>query len=473
MATVDNNFITGAVLGDLVLGAFNTNNIWFTNANTNTTRMRLDSDGGGTFSGFVSASGPKSQIRVNGNSVGCGILLSNTIVGANRRNWGIFTEENVEGDFVIERSTTSGGTPNTPVLSLSRDGAATFNTSASTAVSMISSSTASGLQLNNTGGTNSNWIIQSDGGAVAGQAALRFYSITASAYRMSIDGSGNVGIGTSSPTVRLHVLTSGSAIGTFASESANGGWIRFARSTSTIYGYLGSGIELVTGGGANDFALTAESSNILFATSGGNERMRITGTNGNLLIGTTGEYAFQGGAIIRAKRDTNTGVNIQIDNQSNTANAAAHVIFSTSGNGWVIGMGSQSSSSGNTFYFSPDPTSALNKVATLTTGGVWSTSGGGTSDLRTKEDIDYNFDNGIESILKLQPTKFKFKTAPDKQRRGFIAQDVLDVIPDLVLGDGEKENGTYGLDYDGILALAVKAIQELTQKVNELEIKIK
>ncbi len=124
MATANNNFITGAVLGDLVLGAYNTNNIWFINNNTNTTRMRLDSDGGGTFSGFVSASGPKSQIRVNGNSVGCGISLSHTIVGANRRNWGIFTEQDVEGDFVIKRSNSSGGSAEsgTSILSLSRDG---------------------------------------------------------------------------------------------------------------------------------------------------------------------------------------------------------------------------------------------------------------------------------------------------------------------------------------------------------------
>jgi hypothetical protein len=109
--------------------------------------------------------------------------------------------------------------------------------------------------------------------------------------------------------------------------------------------------------------------------------------------------------------------------------------------------------------------SAWGIQGSLTSAGVWSTTGGGTSDARTKEEIDYNFDNGIESILKLQPTKFKFKIAPNKQRRGFIAQDVLEVIPDLVLGDGEKEDGTYGLDYDGILALAVKAIQELNQTV--------
>jgi hypothetical protein len=60
----------------------------------------------------------------------------------------------------------------------------------------------------------------------------------------------------------------------------------------------------------------------------------------------------------------------------------------------------------------------------------------------------------------LKPAKFKFKLNPNNVRRGFIAQDVLEVIPDLVLGDGDKECGIYGLDYDGVLALTVKAIQE-------------
>ena len=129
---------------------------------------------------------------------------------------------------------------------------------------------------------------------------------------------------------------------------------------------------------------------------------------------------------------------------------------------WTVGQGLNGV--GNTFAFY----SSGNK-ATLTTAGVWSTTGGGTSDLRTKNEIDYNFDNGIESILRLRPTKFKFKIAPDKQRRGFIAQDVLEVIPDLVLGDGEVEGGTYGLDYDGILSLTVKALQETMCKIKVLE----
>jgi hypothetical protein len=45
MATASNNFVAGSVAGDLVLGAFNTSSIIFTNANTNTQRMKLTSGG--------------------------------------------------------------------------------------------------------------------------------------------------------------------------------------------------------------------------------------------------------------------------------------------------------------------------------------------------------------------------------------------------------------------------------------------
>ena len=50
---------------------------------------------------------------------------------------------------------------------------------------------------------------------------------------------------------------------------------------------------------------------------------------------------------------------------------------------------------------------------------------------------------------------------------GFIAQDVLEAgIPNLVHG---KEEEGYGLDYNGILSLAVKAIQEHQCTINTLK----
>jgi hypothetical protein len=112
-------------------------------------------------------------------------------------------------------------------------------------------------------------------------------------------------------------------------------------------------------------------------------------------------------------------------------------------------------------------------ILSLTDAGVITTDGGGTSDLRTKNNIEY-INSDISSIInQLRPIKFEFKTSPGKIRHGFIAQDVLEIKPDLVLGDGDKENGTYGLDYDGILALTVKALQESNKKIFELETMIK
>jgi len=112
-------------------------------------------------------------------------------------------------------------------------------------------------------------------------------------------------------------------------------------------------------------------------------------------------------------------------------------------------------------------------IFSLTDAGVLSTPGGGTSDKRLKNNIEYISGDSSSIILKLKPAKFEFNKYVGIKRHGFIAQDVLETTPDLVLGDGEKKDGVYGLDYDGILALTVKSLQEALIKINDLEIKIK
>jgi hypothetical protein len=108
-------------------------------------------------------------------------------------------------------------------------------------------------------------------------------------------------------------------------------------------------------------------------------------------------------------------------------------------------------------------------IFTLTDAGVLNTPGGGTSDRRTKDNINYITESATYTINQLQPAEFEFKNNLGVKRHGFIAQDVLEIKPDLVLGDGNKENGTYGLDYDGILALTVKALQEANTRIDKLE----
>jgi len=108
-------------------------------------------------------------------------------------------------------------------------------------------------------------------------------------------------------------------------------------------------------------------------------------------------------------------------------------------------------------------------ILSLTDAGVLVTTGGGTSDSRKKQNIQYIDDETTPHILNLKPVKFEYKDYSGTTRHGFIAQDVLETYPELVLGDGEKENGTYGLDYDGILSLTVKSLQETILKVEKLE----
>lgn len=112
-------------------------------------------------------------------------------------------------------------------------------------------------------------------------------------------------------------------------------------------------------------------------------------------------------------------------------------------------------------------------ILSLTNAGVLNTPGGGTSDFRVKKNIEYITGNTSDTIKQLKPTKFEFIENDGIKRHGFIAQDVLLINKDLVLGDGYKENGIYGLDYDGILALTVKSLQENIILIESLQKKIK
>jgi len=108
---------------------------------------------------------------------------------------------------------------------------------------------------------------------------------------------------------------------------------------------------------------------------------------------------------------------------------------------------------------------------TLTKEGNISVSGSGLSDRDLKDNIATVTTTALDKIKQLVPKTFTWKKYDNNRTfTGFIAQDVESVLPILVNGtDGEKN---MSLDYNGILAYAVKAITELSAEVETLKTKV-
>ena len=101
--------------------------------------------------------------------------------------------------------------------------------------------------------------------------------------------------------------------------------------------------------------------------------------------------------------------------------------------------------------------------------------GSNLSDRNIKKDIE-SCDYGLEEVLNLSPSKFKFiNRGGDQIYHGFKAQEVAETLPEFVHGNeynAETEKGGLGIDYNGMIAVLTKAVQELSAKVTALEAKI-
>jgi len=229
-----------------------------------------------------------------------------------------------------------------------------------------------------------------------------------------------VGVGITSPTARLHVY--GGSNNQFLVESS--GAEANISMTGTSYGQINNN--------TGDFYITnGASANMIFRTAS-TERMRIS-SGGNLLVGTT--------------------------TVQNAGNAIAcfggfYSFCLNSGSfNWYQGT------DGNTFNVY-DGAGTLKGY--LSSGGTWTN----TSDIAFKENI-IDIKYGLEDALKLRPVSYITKDYKEEQI-GFIAQDMEQVIPEVVSG----KEGSKGISYGSLVALCIKAIQDLNAKVEAQAVRI-
>lgn len=90
------------------------------------------------------------------------------------------------------------------------------------------------------------------------------------------------------------------------------------------------------------------------------------------------------------------------------------------------------------------------------------------SDRRLKKEIK-DIAYGLDTVNKLRPVSYKFKKGIQDTKLGFIAQELKEHLPEVVDGG---EDTTYGVSYDELVPVLVKAVQELSTEVKELKDKM-
>lgn len=181
-------------------------------------------------------------------------------------------------------------------------------------------------------------------------------------------------------------------------------------------------------------------------------RLTIDNTTGDE---NYGGISFRGAGAYVGQIEQETTGNMYYDSvgdmylrPGNGTNATAAMVLRASG---LVGIKTQS------------PSYALHVNGTAYATGA----AGALSDARHKKGVAALKDGALQEIMKLRPVTFEWKEPIDDgmkgQQIGFVAQDVEEVLPTVVLTQNNAEK-TKGLKYNEIVAVMAKAIQELKEE---------
>ena len=205
--------------------------------------------------------------------------------------------------------------------------------------------------------------------------------------------------------------------------------------------------------------------NLGFAT---NDTVRATmDTNGNLMVGNTTSLIGAGGSIQAVGSSTNRGY-LSMGRITAATSGVCGSLIAWNATNVVASFDFQANGANNSGLiqaFTYSAGSAVQGPYVNTGGTSWTTA----SDENLKDIIE-PVENGVEKLSSLRSVIGKFKTDHDDVRRVFlIAQDVQKVLPEAICTD---PNGYLGLNYQDLIPVLVKAIQELSEKNDALEARL-
>jgi len=329
---------------------------------------------------------------------------------------------------------------------------------------------------------------------------------------------GNVGIGESAPSNKLHVTQDVDAVLAIEVDNQNTG----ASSAAALYlngqgnnFYLKNYGDGTSNANITEFISTAAGSQFVFATasaeamridSGGNVGIGTTSPTEELTVGSGGSnYIGIGGDGVNASGirfyrgastvdglievDANEDMIISMDNTG--ALGTGQILFKTgatermrldsSGN-FLVGCTSLPSASEQgtgisdyqTYSSATSTSNRKHKLFFNGNGEVGSISTDGSattyntsSDQRLKENIA-DADDAGSKVDAIQVRKFDWIADGSHQDYGMIAQELQTVAPEAVT-EGETEEDMMGVDYSKLVPMMLKEIQSLRARVAQLE----
>lgn len=288
--------------------------------------------------------------------------------------------------------------------------------------------------------------------------------------RMRVDSSGNVGIGTSSPSTygKLAVTTPTAGYGVLSvSNSAGGGGggqLSYYYGTAKV-AYVDSAVSNGTPG--------SETASLAFATINSGtiaERARIN-SGGAFLVGTASTGSMAGGYSTQF---------IVVGDDRYTHNRM------------IIGCGSSTSSYDATIYpqdsgvIFNNNSNSRDYIFIKQSGAVYATVTAiinNVSDHRLKENI-VDMNGALDKLARVRPVHYNFKGDVETKMPwgestvdGFIAHELQEVMPEAVYGekDAVYEDGKIKpqqVDMTRLIPALVGAVQELSAKVEGLQSEI-
>ncbi|QNL22113.1 tail fiber domain-containing protein [Hyphobacterium sp. CCMP332] len=291
---------------------------------------------------------------------------------------------------------------------------------------------------------------------------LQTYNGATSIDALSISrGSGFVGIATTAPTRNLHVEGTGLISGRLELTA-----------TTDASGAAGSGVLEIANGVRID----------------GNEI--ITNTNATLFLqnDNSGDLAIDASTFYVESAGNRVGIGTTAPSTQSKLHVASGDVAVDGSTGafgikWVTGNTllahmHRFGAVDNNLYVTNAGNSNLTGVF-LGSGATFWTS---TSDKRLKENI-VESTYGLNEILQLSPKEYNFITSENSKKQiGFLAQDVYQIIPEIVnkgddgefRGEGNAKLSSelgfnpWGINYTELIPVLVKAIQELKAENEEL-----